>query len=194
MKKVKDFIEMTEGLFYTFYQISQNDYIELFGDMPPDSLDFDFYNMCSQRYASPLLANSENNEQVVKILLMKYLEQWKRIKTVLTAEYDALTPYYKETTRNEDKTGVSTSETSGKDKNSIYGFNSDEASGKDESENENSNSTNSQDSTVLTEVTQGNNGNQTQADIIAKELEIRKMSFYNVVLNDCKEQLTLSIY
>ena len=194
MKRIKDFLTTSEGIFAEFETQNSSLFNSLFDDIEGATLDYDFYNKCAMRYAAPILTNADSLETVVKLIISRYSENWLKIHDVMFSDYDAINPYYRETetTENEETTADSNGTTT--TKNSIYAFNSDSASDSEENltNTENAKSTNRANSGKT--VIKGNNGNTSFSELMLKEIEARKLSFIDIVFNDVMQYITLSIY
>lgn len=194
MKKVNDFITVNEGIFAEFENQNESLFDSLFDDVEGATLDYDFYNKCANRYASPVLFSSDSLETVVKLIIARFGENWLKIHDVMFSDYDAINPYYRETDTEETEETTANGSGTTTVKNSIYAFNSDSASDSEETltNTENANSQNRANSGKT--VIKGNNGNTSFSELMLKELEARKLSFIDIVFNDVMQYITLSIY
>lgn len=194
MKRIRDFLTTSEGIFAEFEAQNASLFNSLFDDIEGATLDYDFYNKCSMRYAAPILTNADSLETVVKLIISRYSENWLKIHDVMFSDYDAINPYYRETDTTETEETTVDSNGTNTTKNSIYAFNSDSASDSEETltNTENANSTNRANSGKT--VIKGNNGNTSFSELMLKEIEARKLSFIDIVFNDVMQYITLSIY
>lgn len=192
MKTVNEII--TENSFFNAMKTSYDAlYGELFGNTSVNDLDMELLNKCGNRYCSPLLSHHDITD-VITFIVIKYSENWKRIKETLRFDYDVLSPYKVTQETKVAKTATNSNTGESKQQNGIVGFDSDVATPSSVDTNTDTNTTNATESTTTTVTNTGNNGNTNYADLITKEIEVRKNSFIDLVLNDIQSQITLDIY
>lgn len=201
MKRVNEVVAADNSFFETFLDEHADLYEELFntcngfhiGNTAPDELDMQLIVTCGERYAAPLLVHHDMSK-VVNFIVQRYGDSWKRIKAALTAEYDVLAPYKVTQTTTGEKTATNDTTSESTDKTSVVGFDSATPTDKDVDTNNHTVNAKQTDNTNTKVETAGNNGNQSNAALIASELEVRKTSFISTVINDIQTQITLDIY
>lgn len=193
MKTVNEIIT-TENSFFDVMKASYDTlYIDLFGDTSVNDLDMMLLVKCGNRYCSPLLSHHDITD-VITFIVIKYGENWKRIKETLHLDYDVLSPYKVTQQTKVDKTATNSNTGESKQKNDIVGFDSNVPTPSSVDTNTDTNTTNATETATTTITNSGNNGNINYTDLITKEIEVRKNSFINLVLNDIQSQITLDIY
>ena len=193
MKKVNEILNDTTS-FFTALKVGYADlWHELFQENTPTALDIQLLVKCGERYASPLLTHYEI-AKVVEFIATKYGESWKRIDKTLKLEYDVLKPYNVEQSTTVEKTATNTNSGVSRQENGIVAFDSDTATPSTVDTNADSNTQNVTENETTTVVNSGNNGNMKYTDLITNEIEVRKNSFIDLVLNDIQSQITLDIY
>ncbi len=193
MKTVNEILTPDKSLFGAFATTNQEMYRELFGDTATSDLDMQLLVKCGSRYCSPLLSHYEL-AKVINFLVTKYGDNWKRIKETLQLDYDVLAPYNVSQKTISEKTVENTNTGESKQENGIVGFDSDTATPSAVDTNTDTNTQNANESGLVNTTNSGNNGNFKNGDLILNELEVRKTSFIEIVLNDIQSQITLDIY
>ena len=148
-------------------------------------LDTGFVVDYSERWLSPIVAlytsngtmTDDNMAKLANLIETIYKDRWDRIKSTLSLDYDVLNP--KETKEN-----TITDSTAGYD-SKVYGYDSETGV------NDESNTTTGK--TTQQKTTTGRGGYLPQ-QLINAELEVRKNSFYRIVLSDVADVLTLKVY
>lgn len=193
MEKVKDIISLENSFFGTMKTNYETLYTKLFGEIETSDMDMNLLVQCGERYCSPLLSHYPMNK-VVSYVVQKYGDSWEKIKDTLSLEYDVLKPYSTTTTTKSEKTANSTTNGSSEETNGVVGFDSETVTDSDTTNTTSNNSTDETQTDNTTVENGGNVGSYTNADLIANEIEMRKVSFISLALNDIQSQLTLDIY
>lgn len=201
MKKVKEILTADNSFFEVMLDEHEELYQELFntynglysGSVAPDEIDMALIVQCGERYAAPLLIHHDMSK-VVNFIVRKYSDSWKRVKSVLTAEYDPLKPYNVESVTTGEKAATNDTASESTDKTSVVGFDSTVPTDSNVDTNNNSVKIEQSENTNTTVKHIGNNGNIPISSLIANEIEVRKQSFISIVVNDIQSQITLDIY
>lgn len=201
MKRVNEIVTTENSFFETMLDEHGELYAELFntcngihiGNTEPDELDMMLLVNCGERYAAPLLVHHEMSK-VVAFIVRKYADNWKRVKTAMTAEYDVLKPYNVESVTTGNKQATNDTTSTSTDKTGVVGFDSAEPTGSTVDTNENAVNIQQGENTNTTVKHSGTNGNIPISSLIASEIEVRKNSFISIVVNDIQSQITLDIY
>lgn len=193
MKTVSEIIT-TENSFFGVMKTNHGDlFSSLFDDTTTSGLDMQLLVKCGSRYCSPLLSHYDMLN-VVDYIVTKYGENWKRIKETLKLDYDVLAPYKVTQTTTSNKTATNTNEGESRQENGIVAFDSEESTPSTVDTNNDKTTQNISEDNTATVENKGNNGNFKNADLITNEIEVRKTSFIDLVLNDIQSQITLDIY
>lgn len=194
--RLKDFLTIDNGIFTAIKAVDETTYNELFPSMESSLLDTDFYTRYQYRTIAPIcetMGSSRVND-IAKILLMHYAGNWKKLYTDLTEEYKLFAPYHLTRTRTRDNNYTSKGDQSGDNTTYVKGINSTEENESEKTSNTaNSNREDTTKETVTTE-TEGNTGNAVLPDVLAKEIEVRKNYFLDIVFTDIANYLTLYVY
>lgn len=193
MQKVCDLITPENSLFKAFQTANGALYMSLFDGTPAASLDMQLLVNCGERYAAPLLARYTMAD-VVNYIIMKYGDNWKKVRNAITADYDFLKPYHLTQTTIGEKTAINESTGESTNKTGIVGFDSTEPADSDVDTNSNTANTRQTDTDNTTVETTGTTGTTPISDLLASEIEARKVSFIQLVVNDIRSQITLDIY
>ena len=193
MEKVNEIISLENSFFGTMKADYETIYTKLFGEIEPSDMDMNLLVQCGNRYCSPLLSHYPM-KKVVSFIVNKYGESWERIKETLSLDYDVLKPYSNTTTTKSTKTANSTNNETSEETNGIIGFDSETITDSDTTHATSNNSTDETQTDNTTVINGGNLGSRTNADLITNEIEMRKVSFVSLALNDIQSQLTLDIY
>lgn len=194
MDRIKDVISLDNGIYQAIRDLVPDDYTDLFGEIEPADLDLEFLSQWGERLCSPIFAYAGNDvHTVARLIINRYMDNWKKIKEAMSLTYDVLNPATNGYTIT--KTGKTSTEDSrnGEDTNRVYGFNAD--NGRDESTRLNSQSGETVvDNVSTTTYNKWGVGNLTPNRLIEAEINYRRLSFFNIVMNDIKEYSTLFIY
>ena len=193
MQKVKEIITTENSFFGALQTKDPFKYNELFFDIPTDELDMMLLVNCGERYAAPLLVHHDINK-VVSFVVNKYLPNWERVNYALFAEYDIFKPYHMKQVTTGEKTSTQNTTGESQDKSGVVGFDSEVATDSTVDTNNNTVNIAQTDKDNTTVETTGNTGNYVIPDVVAKEMEVRKHSFIQIVINDIQSQITLDIY
>lgn len=196
MMKIKEFLTPANNVFTAIKTVNPSIYESLFQDTDSSLLDIDYYYHSGNKTISPLCEGQgkDNLNNIAKILLIRYAGKWQKLYTDLTIEYSFDKPYTLTTSRNRDNNYNSKGGSDNTDTHYLKGINSDD---ENESEKQSGVSNNHRDDTTKetenTTVT-GNLGNTPMADLLTKELEVRKNYFIDIVFSDVDSLLALQIY
>ena len=168
-------------------------YTELFEDIDPDILDIDLLSNCSEKFAAPLLLYT-NFDKVVKVIVTKYSESWKRIKTALLLDYNILSPYDNKKITTQERQGTTANNSTTTDKTGVSTFDSVEMVDKQEDSTENKGTTEQNETVKITVENSGNTGTLSAQNLITAEMELRRRNFIDVVISDITSQIALAIY
>ena len=194
MKRIKEIFTSTNGFFTQLQLDNPTKYVELFDTFEPSDLEIDFLSLCGERYAAPVVTIAENMGVLTNIILNRYNEAWIKIKSALFADYDVTKPYSMQTVSSSESEGETANETENTNAAAVYGFDSQTAVN-DKTATDTGNSTTTRNETINRTTTRiGNIGNVNIPELIAAEIETRKITFLTLVMNDIKEFITLKIY
>lgn len=201
MKRVSEIITTENSFFEVMLDEHADLYNELFntvqgvyiGNTEADELDMQLLVNCGERYAAPLLVHHDMSK-VVNFIVKKYGDNWKRVKTALTAEYDILKPYNVESVTTGEKSATNDTTSESTDKTGVTTFDNEVATDNKVDTNENTVKIEQGETQNTTVKHSGNNGNVAISALIMNELEVRKTSFISIVVNDIQSQITLDIY
>ena len=188
MKFNELFTSADNGIFSVFEDVYQNEFEELFGGQSATDLNSVALALYGNKELFGYLS-SDNWELFVKTCIGLNLYGWMRTNDALTAEYDVL----KSHKRTRKKTGTQGNETD--DENTTLSANKpfNEETFKD-SERELQTKSRTQTDTFNITETDEDSGNGYMADIIAKEIELRKQSFQREIMLTIVNDITLSLY
>lgn len=193
MEKVNEIISLENSFFGTMKVDYETLYTKLFREIEPSDMDMNLLVQCGNRYCSPLLSHYPM-KKVVSFIVNKYGESWEHIKETLSLDYDVLKPYTNTTTTESTKTANSTNNETSEETNGIVGFDSETITDSDTTHATSNNMADETQNENTTVINGGNLGSRTNADLISNEIEMRKVSFISLALNDIQSQLTLDIY
>lgn len=182
-----------DNIFLTLKNDSPADYSELFGNTEPDNLYYMLINMGGQRNLNPFF-KEKSTLTIMDIVLSKYKNNWLKVKTAINGDYDIFNPYKMTTDTIENITAKETNDGTNKNTSSVYGFNSDVGSESDENLTEKNSVTDTTNDRDTNKTVTGNSGNKTPPELIQQELEIRKTNYFDIVLNDIMNYMTLEVY
>ena len=192
MRTIKEVITDT-----SFFSIMKENYAglytELFEDIDPDLLDVDLLANCSEKFAAPLLLYT-TLDKVVKVIVTKYSESWKRIKTALLLDYNILSPYDNKKITTQERQGTTANNSTTTDKTGVATFDSVAMVDKQEDSTENKGTTEQNETVKITVENSGNTGSLSAQNLITAEMELRRRNFIDVVISDITSQITLAIY
>lgn len=202
MYTVGDLIPLDNGLFTSFRLVYPAEYDLLFPGYEPINLDMSLLVKWGERIFSPQLYKALkvndgviNLTQLSLLLGYRYLKNWLRINQALTADYDILTPTVSSYTMDTTTERHTEDDTTGTRATDIYGIDADVAQGR--RDNVVSNTDNRQgdvDEAKHIVYNKRGLGTLTPNRLIEAELSLRRTALLNIVLTDCKEFMTLSIY
>ena len=192
MRTIKEVITDT-GFFSIMKEKYAGLYTELFEDIDPDILDIDLLSNCSEKFAAPLLLYT-NFDKVVKVIVTKYSESWKRIKTALLLDYNILSPYDNKKITTQERQGTTANNSTTTDKTGVSTFDSVEMVDKQEDSTENKGTTEQNETVKITVENSGNTGSLSAQNLITAEMELRRRNFIDVVISDITSQIALAIY
>lgn len=201
MKRVSEIITTENSLF----EVMNDEYPELYSELfneyngivieNTDASDLDMCLLvtCGERYAAPLLVHHDMSK-VVGFIVKKYGDNWKRVKSALTAEYDILKPYNVESVTTGEKNATNDTTSESTDKTGVTTFDNEVATDNKVDTNNNTVKIEQGETQNTTVKHSGNNGNVAISALIMNEIEVRKNSFVSIVVNDIQSQITLDIY
>lgn len=192
MRTIKEVITDT-GFFTIMKEKYAGLYTELFEDIDPDILDVDLLSNCSEKFAAPLLLYT-NFDKVVKVIVTKYSESWKRIKTALLLDYNILSPYDNKKITTQERQGTTANNSTTTDKTGVSTFDSVEMVDKQKDSTENKGTTEQNETVKITVENSGNTGTLSAQNLITAEMELRRRNFIDVVISDITSQIALVIY
>lgn len=201
MKRVNEIISAENSFFEVMNDEHSDLYRELFNEVngvfidhtEPDELDMQLLVACGERYAAPLLVHHDMSK-VVSFVVKKYGDNWKRVKSALTAEYDIMKPYNVETVTTGEKNATNDTTSESTDKTGVTTFDNEVATDNKVDTNNNTVKIEQGENTTTTTKHSGTNGNVPTSSLIMNEIEVRKNSFISIVVNDIQSQITLDIY
>lgn len=186
--KVKDIYTET-GIFAIFAANFATDFAAIFGDITAANLD----GITLHRYGEKPLTNditADNAETIINNIVAIYLDGWKRAKSTITAQYNAITPI----TETKTKTGAVSRETTNENENLNFDkvFNDTDFVGNEKSTaNSEFNAT---DTYNLTE-TRTANDNSAITENVRNEFLLRaNLNLQNTIIETIIKEITLSIY
>lgn len=192
MRTIKEVITGT-GFFFLMKENYAGLYTQLFEDIDPDILDIDLLVNCSEKFAAPLLLYT-NFDKVVKVIVTKYSESWKRIKTALLLDYNILSPYDNKKITTQERQGTTANNSTTTDKTGVATFDSVAMVDKQEDSTENRGTTEQNETVKITVENSGNTGTLSAQNLITAEMELRRRNFIDVVISDITSQIALAIY
>lgn len=189
--KLKELFTATEGIFSTFNNLFPTEYSLFFGEIETSDLDTYVLGSFGNKTLAPIIENNSTNYKVpLKVIFNIHMASWKKAYNALTYEYDFVNNY----TVVETRTGTETTDTTNNDTNtdSVKGFDATDFS---DSNKTVSDGTGQNKLTLDTQYTKkGNIGNTPISDLILKELEESKIAFYDIIIHNIINDITLSIY
>lgn len=199
MKRIKDIVSLTNGVYGGIKTLYPTEYATMFGEIETSDLDIELLAKCGQRIISPTVylllddMGEVSGTGIAKLVCNRYLKNWLRVNSALTADYDILQPIVTSYTNITNST-VETDETrDGSDTSKVYGM--DSTTGENDTSRSTQNGLNSTvDTSRSTVYTKRGIGTLTPNRLINAEISLRKLSFIDLTLNDIKEFCTLSIY
>lgn len=193
MKRVNEILTVDVSFFGTMQTSFNTLYTELFGDVTPTEMDIQLLINCGERYASPLLC-SQDVTTAVAFCVNRFSNSWSRIRKALFAEYDATKPYNLKQTTTTEKEATRNDNGESTEKNGVVGFDSETATDSEVTTNTNESNATETETGSTTVINEGNLGNVANSELIANEIEVRKISFIELVIKDIQAQITLAIY
>lgn len=190
-------------------------------DIEASNIDY-YFNYSGNKSISPLLTNftyenkltDEDKKIISGVISNHYLNDWKRLYNAIYAEYNPINNYdmtetetangeTDNTTKSEyvSETNINVENTTN---NKMYGFNSANASNKDDvisngKQTDESNNTNNTTINALQKNNRelkrsGNIGVTTSQQMIESEIELRKKNLLSIIFNDIDKILTIQCY
>ena len=193
MSKIIDHQKIDDNIFLELKNNNETKYNNFFGAVPPEHLFYLFVNLCGDKRVTKIVEMVDNN-QLYNIIINKFGENWLKIKTAISKEYSAFEPFNMTESNNEDITANETSASNNKNSSAVYAFNSGDIVDSDETLTEKDNTTDTTHNRTKDKNKSGNDGKKTNAELLKEELKIRKDHYYNFVLNDVMNLLTLDVY
>lgn len=187
MKKFKE-IFADKGIFNIFAENFENDFAAFFPENTAANLDSFTMFKNSEMFCNSNLTEL-NATEIIKNLISVFLPSWKKINTLLNAEYNITRPISETKT----KTGSVTRETSETNESTDFdkAFNSVDFIGNEK--NENSNAGETVETYNLTE-TRNANENSNISENVLKELNLRKsQNLYNEITETILNEIILKV-
>lgn len=189
--KFNEAFSTTKGVFYFFQQLFPEGYKKFFGEI--ETTDFDnwvFYNYGQKTVAPIIEENNPNFEPVFRLVINMHMQSWLKDYKAMFKDYDFTLNYLETETR----TGTENTivETDGKNTFNNKGFNSSDFVGKEQTITDDSQNSTLTLNTVYKK--EGNTGNFSLSELLQKELEVNRSTFFNICITDIINDITLSIY
>lgn len=194
MKTVNEVFTISNGIYRAIKDLYPEDYTYLFGEIESADMDLELLAKCGQRICAPVVTLSEEDpENIARLIMNRYRDNWRKIKDALSLTYDVLSPVVSGYTITKTGTTERSGETSHDEHTKVYGFDSTDGT------NDTSNArTGTDSSTIDTQSTTTYNkrgvGTLTPNRLIESEISFRRLSFLNITLNDISQFITLSVY
>lgn len=186
-KKFKE-IFADKGIFNIFAENFENDFAAFFPENTAANLDSFTMFKNSEMFCNSNLTEL-NAPEIIKNLISVFLPSWKKINTLLNAEYTVLRPISETKT----KTGSVTRETSETNESTDFdkAFNSIDFIGNEKNENSNSGETVE---TYNLKETRNANENSNISENVLKELNLRKsQNLYNEITETILNEIILKV-
>lgn len=182
-----------DNIFKSFEIDKPAEFSNLFGEIDSDDLYYMFVNLCGDKRVTNI-CKTLTNDKLYKIIINRYGDNWLRVKDAIAGEYDVFKPFNVSENVNEDITANEISDGTNKNTSAVYAFNSGDIVDSDENLTEKTNSVDNTQNRVNTKEKSGNQGNKTPATLLKEEIEIRKTVYYEEVLKDIMNYITLDVY
>lgn len=199
MKRVKDILSISSGVYGGIKSLYPTEYATMFGEMEPSDLDIELLSKCGSRFVSPVVylciedLGEDTPTALARLICNRYLKNWLRVNDALTLDYDITQPVVTSYTMATEGTTNTAEERTGAKNSKVYGFGSDTPADENEDSTEN-NLSSSVDIDKTVTYTKKGIGSLTPNRLIEAEISLRRLSFINLTLNDIKDFCTLPIY
>jgi len=191
MQKVKDILTSNNNLFNALQTNYSTFYTSILEDKDPVLMQNLLIIQCGERVASPLLLKYTLDE-ISDILVVVYGDSWGRIKDALETQYNVDKQYNHTTVENVEKTYNAENNDTTANTIGVYGFDSTDATDSQKEDNSTDYTRDEERLESKTSVTTGNNGNIQGS--IEKEVRLRKLKFYDIIIKDISDKISLDIY
>lgn len=191
MQKVKDILTSNNNLFNALQTNYSTFYTSILEDKDPVLMQNLLIIQCGERVASPLLLKY-TLEEISDILVVVYGDSWGRIKDALETNYNVDKQYNHTTVENVEKTYNAENNDTTANTIGVYGFDSTDATDSQKEDNSTDYTRDEERLESKTSVTTGNNGNIQGS--IEKEVRLRKLKFYDIIIKDISDKISLDIY
>lgn len=170
-------------------------YPEIFNDFVcPSTMNRDLIinTICIKNAELPILYSAPDTlQKLIEIWSKAHAPIWERLYNLAITDYNAIENYNRY--ESETKGGSGRRDGNGKVKNSVYGYNANDKTPHDETENEYEENYNKTDSRNTH--TSGNIGVTTTQEMIKQEMEIRpKLNIYNFIAEEFKQEFCIMVY
>lgn len=185
--------KIDDNIFKSLETEKPNEYNNIFGEIDSDNLYYMFVDLCGEKGVTNICKTLDNSE-LSKVILARYSDNWQQVKNAIGGDYDVFKPYNITEEVAENITANETSTGTNKNTSAVYAFNSGDIVDSDENLTEKDNTVDNTQTRDNTIKKTGNSGNKSPAVLLKEEIEIRKTVYYEEVLKDIMNYLTLDVY